>query len=76
MHQGTDKIKGIMVKDDIPEHILLSRENFREYDVPEQIRLSRKSFKKLKRLQKLIISENIFYGDHVDYLSNESIFPI
>lgn len=56
MHQGTNRVKGIMVKD---------------YNKPKQIRLSRESFSKLKNLQILIISKKLFCGEHVDSLSNE-----
>ncbi|XP_004296293.1 PREDICTED: TMV resistance protein N-like [Fragaria vesca subsp. vesca] len=52
---GTSRVKGIMVKEGIPD---------------QQITLNRESFIKLNNLQILIISDDIFYGDHVKYLPN------
>ncbi|KAM5548957.1 disease resistance protein RUN1-like [Rosa sericea] len=55
---GTNKVKGIMVKNCGSEHICLRGE----------------SFSKLKNLQLLMIYEDIFHGDHVDYISKELRF--
>ncbi|XP_062028727.1 TMV resistance protein N-like [Rosa rugosa] len=52
---GTDKIKGIMVKD----------------GRLQQIPLRGKSFLKLKNLQIFMIMKDIFYGDYVDSLPDE-----
>ncbi|KAK9904576.1 hypothetical protein M0R45_000598 [Rubus argutus] len=57
-NSGTNKVKGIMVTDSIPKKICLSSE----------------SFSKLKNLQIFMISNDIFYGDHIDSLSNELRF--
>ncbi|KAM5582386.1 hypothetical protein ABKV19_002680 [Rosa sericea] len=59
MHNtGTNKVKGIMVKKGMPD---------------QQIPLNSEIFLKLKCLEILIISDDIFSGDCVDYLPNKLI---
>ncbi|XP_062018134.1 disease resistance protein RPV1-like isoform X2 [Rosa rugosa] len=54
---GTDKVRGIMVDD--------------MNGLGENIRLNSESFLKMRSLQILIISGDVFTGDYVNYLSNE-----